>query len=321
MRRVVAIDSIDDRARAQNVRDAVLASLPEADSKRRDVDEDVREFSEEADDEPTDVRETEILRLVAASMPSHRSAWKKDGAAWRTFVNRQKAQTRTIPEEDESSAAEGSAYYDESTDSSGPDEETRGMPFSASCICIHLTLWFSADNWADDAGLAKSLPIPIGPLGSRRVNGQAKQGATLDKVSAAAMRRASYAERDRMRMVDPGALDFDVDDEEDEPPNFTEDDTQVGGKSMQLALNILQKHSEIPGAGRPPLFTVIWARTDPPFQACGGVWHKADVRCILTVSYPTSPSNCLYSPMLYRIPHRFVRMAHFTNLTLHTALN
>ncbi|KIP07675.1 hypothetical protein PHLGIDRAFT_127453 [Phlebiopsis gigantea 11061_1 CR5-6] len=231
MRRVVAIDSIDDRARAQNVRDAVLASLPEADSKRRDVDEDVREFSEEADDEPTDVRETEILRLVAASMPSHRSAWKKDGAAWRTFVNRQKAQTRTIPEEDESSAAEGSAYYDESTDSSGPDEETR------------------ADNWADDAGLGKSLPIPIGPLGSRRVNGQAKQGATMDKVSAAAMRRASYAERDRMRMVDPGALDFDVDDEEDEPPNFTEDDTQVGGKSMQLALNILQKHSEIPGAG------------------------------------------------------------------------
>ena len=134
MRRVVAMDTIDDRARAQNIRDAMLAPLPETDAKRRDVDQDIREFSEEAYDEPTDARETEILRLVAASMPSHRSAWKKDGTAWRTFVNRQKAQTRTIPEEDEGSAAEGSAYYDESTDSSGPDEETRGMDCPVSWI-------------------------------------------------------------------------------------------------------------------------------------------------------------------------------------------
>ena len=64
------------------------------------------------------------------------------------------------------------------------------------------------------------------------------------------MRRASYRERDRIRAIDPGALDFDYeDDPEEELGNFGENETEVGGKSMQRALNILQKHSEIPGAG------------------------------------------------------------------------
>lgn len=132
MRRVVALDTIDDRARAQNIREAVLAPTAEGDAKRRDVEQEARELTEE--EEVTDAREAEILRLVAASMPSHRSAWKKDSRAWRTFVNRQKSQDTSIPEEDESSAAEGSAYYDESTDSSGPDEETRGTS-----LCTHHT--------------------------------------------------------------------------------------------------------------------------------------------------------------------------------------
>ena len=46
-----------------------------------------------------------------------------------------------------------------------------------------------------------------------------------------------------MRMVDPGPLDFDVEDDDDEESsNSTANDTQVGGQSMQLALNILQKY-------------------------------------------------------------------------------
>ena len=135
MRRVVALDRpADDRSRAQAIRDAVLSPPAEMDIKRRDVTEDAREL--ELEDEVVDAREAEILRLVAASMPSHRSAWKKDSSAWRTFVGRQKTSSygrATIPEEDESSsAAEGSAYYDESTDSSNPEEEPRGMWISFS---------------------------------------------------------------------------------------------------------------------------------------------------------------------------------------------
>lgn len=44
-------------------------------------------------------------------------------------------------------------------------------------------------------------------------------------------------------------------------------------------------------------------------QVCGGVWHKADVRRTLTVPYPTTPSNCLYSPNVVSHPTRFVRMS------------
>lgn len=142
MRRVIALDRPDSRARLQNVREAVLSPPgADADVKRRDVTEEVRELAEE--DEVTDPREAEILRLVAASMPSHRSAWRKDSSAWRTFVNRQKheGKHRAIPEEDESSAAdssaaEGPAYYDESTDSSNPDEEARGEYLCLSAISL-----------------------------------------------------------------------------------------------------------------------------------------------------------------------------------------
>ena len=37
---------------------------------------------------PHDPRQEEILRLVAASTPSHRSAWKKNSKAWRVFLSR-----------------------------------------------------------------------------------------------------------------------------------------------------------------------------------------------------------------------------------------
>lgn len=125
----------------------------------------------------------------------------------------------------------------------------------SSYLTILLTLCLVVNNWTGGSPIAKSMPIPIGPLGGapfRKNSSYANKQGAMDKVSAAAMRRASYAERDRMRMVDPGALDFDVaeEDEDEESGNSTANDTQVGGKSMQRALNILQKHSEIPGAGR-----------------------------------------------------------------------
>ncbi|THG98215.1 hypothetical protein EW026_g3935 [Hermanssonia centrifuga] len=191
------------------VRPTMLSTIEEGDSKRRGMDE-VLNFEQE---QVTDPREAEILKLVAASTPSHRSAWKKNSAAWQTFVNRQKAldnQRNSIPEEDESSNAEGSAYYDESEDDSGLEDENK-------------------DQWSNNDTIARSLPIPIGPLGA---NGktfglpslQPKTSLSdrpgilvppLDKVSAAAMRRASYAERDRRRSVDPGALDFTAEDDDD----------------------------------------------------------------------------------------------------------
>ncbi|PSR75043.1 hypothetical protein PHLCEN_2v9373 [Hermanssonia centrifuga] len=241
LRARMSSETVDDRSRAHNIRGSVLSTIEEGDSKRRGMDE-VLNFEQE---QVTDPREAEILKLVAASTPSHRSAWKKNSAAWQTFVNRQKAldnQRNSIPEEDESSNAEGSAYYDESEDDSGLEDENK-------------------DQWSNNDTIARSLPIPIGPLGA---NGktfglpsfQPKTSLSdrpgilvppLDKVSAAAMRRASYAERDRHRSVDPGALDFTAEDDDDaDEDEDMEMDQEVGSKSRQRALKILQKRSEIP---------------------------------------------------------------------------
>lgn len=70
------------------------------------------------------------------------------------------------------------------------------------------------------------------------------------------MRKASYAERDRRRSMDPGALDFAEEDEDE----YDEDDdgaagpggqpgTYVGERGRQRALKILEARSKIPDSG------------------------------------------------------------------------
>ena len=73
----------------------------------------------------------------------------------------------------------------------------------------------------------------------------------LHKESSAALRRASYAERDRSRLIDPGTLDFTAEEEEDEDEDEEADSDvgTIGGKGRQRALKILQARSEIPAAG------------------------------------------------------------------------
>lgn len=91
-------------------------------------------IEEEEEEEELDPREAEILRLVAASTPSHRAAWKKDSRAWQLFVSRQgrKFGDRSILEEDEDedlSTTESSKDY---PDDSDVDDETIGISESKS---------------------------------------------------------------------------------------------------------------------------------------------------------------------------------------------
>jgi len=77
------------------------------------------------------------------------------------------------------------------------------------------------------------------------------------KTSADALRKAAYAERDRSRSIDPGALDFaaEEDEEEDEDHHIEEDTVRHGGmadagdRGRKRALKILQAGSEVPEAG------------------------------------------------------------------------
>jgi len=71
---------------------------------------------------------------------------------------------------------------------------------------------------------------------------------------SATLRRASYAERDRSRAIDPGALDFIAGEgEEAEDDESDEESTKANladeGRGRQRAFKILQARSKIPEAG------------------------------------------------------------------------
>lgn len=74
--------------------------------------------------------------------------------------------------------------------------------------------------------------------------------------STAALRKAAYAERDRSRSIDPGALDFEEEEEEEEVSLQVEEGAlnqdgtaDAGGRGRNRALRILQAGSEVPEAG------------------------------------------------------------------------
>lgn len=67
-------------------------------------------------------------------------------------------------------------------------------------------------------------------------------------MSSSTLRRAAYAERDRQRSLDPGALDFSL--EEDDEEEATEEITSgTGHTGRDRALRILQARSSLPEAG------------------------------------------------------------------------
>jgi hypothetical protein len=74
----------------------------------------------------------------------------------------------------------------------------------------------------------------------------ALRAADDERLSSAALRKASYAERDLARSMDPGALDFLTHDDED---YGDEDGAGTGSRGRQNALKILQARSKLPSDG------------------------------------------------------------------------
>ena len=69
------------------------------------------------------------------------------------------------------------------------------------------------------------------------------------KKSAAAHRREVYAERNRIKQVDPGLLDY-ADDEVDTPSPDGDDMNEVSvSRSRQHALNIIKARNSLPAEG------------------------------------------------------------------------
>ncbi|KAF8345575.1 hypothetical protein F5887DRAFT_965708 [Amanita rubescens] len=205
-------------------------------------------------EEELDPRDAVILRLVAADTPSHRGAWRPDSEAWKSLtqpLGKGRGSTDVSEDEGEGGLALGPS------EQSGGDEE------------YYLNERF--------VGVPGSLPIPIAPiskqkrvlsLASYQPDGTIMTVPSLvskHAVSAAALRRASYAERDRQRAMDPGALDFATEDDEEEGESSEDEvdtgagagagaslgdvEAEMGTRSRRRALRILQKRSEIPEEG------------------------------------------------------------------------
>ncbi|KAJ7044816.1 hypothetical protein C8F04DRAFT_1389100 [Mycena alexandri] len=218
-------------------------SPPESDIQEEDTEED-----EEEEPEELDSRDVQILKLVAANNPSHRGAWKKDSAEWKTLVSR------------------------DGRHSSDDDEfEDDGVAPPA-----HV-------NGASQAGIPSSMPITIRPLAKAQVNLSlaSYRPSTMPPpqelepepepsipVSSSSVRKAVYAERDLQRAMDPGALDFatDIDSvvEENEEEDEGNDDVDNGGVTatgsaptdsrrlrggLKRAQEILKAREDLPDSG------------------------------------------------------------------------
>ncbi|KAI0722228.1 hypothetical protein C8T65DRAFT_135304 [Cerioporus squamosus] len=204
-----------------------------------------------APEEPADPREAELLRLVAASTPSHRSAWKKNSKAWQVFYNRRERRAGQVGPEPISE--EGNYVLDDFDPQAG--RRFNGVPDSD----VTDEDGSEDDKWTstNDHPIAQSVPIPIGPLSQHRQSFGVPQYQPKTSLSdrpgmlvpplrnsttSASLRRASYAGRD------PGALDFTADGDDDDDEDVPSD-PETGGKARQRALKILKARNEMPAAG------------------------------------------------------------------------
>ncbi|KAJ7693831.1 hypothetical protein B0H17DRAFT_1058404 [Mycena rosella] len=210
------------------------AAPPEDDAPKEHADAEEEAEEEQPEEEEYDSRDVEILKLVAADTPSHRGAWKKGSSEWQTLVGRHE------PEDDEDD-------YEASPPRSPP----------------HL-------NGSSQAGMPGSMPIAIRPLARPHASlslasyrpstmppaPAEPEPAPPTPVSSSAVRRAVYAERDLQRAMDPGALDFAVDDsetiaeEEEDGGVVVPVSTSAGEvRGRRRASQILRARNELPDSG------------------------------------------------------------------------
>ncbi|KAI0650239.1 hypothetical protein C8Q79DRAFT_998129 [Trametes meyenii] len=249
MRPPVRHPAADSSERTRSLRESLIAA--EANSTRPDAVESPIEITPERQrdaDEFADPREAEILRLVAASTPSHRSAWKKNSKAWQLFLSRRERRAST--EEPDAISEEGSYTALDDFD----PQPRRGFNGIADSDVTDED--DEDDKWVTDHPVAASLPIPIGPLGQHLqtfgIPSYQPKTSLSDRpgVLVPALRNGSSASvrRERVRAIDPGALDFAVDDDGGDDDDV-ESDPETGGKARQRALRILKARDEMPPAG------------------------------------------------------------------------
>lgn len=223
----------------------------------------------------TSEHDAELLRLVAANIPSHRGAWAPNSRAWRTFTRRQDSKELVggrIPEEGEEMEEmnlakerppavtadqltdDGTFFYSFSNINSQLIDVldygvSASQPMSGSVpisIMMHHQL-------RGPLSISSYLPMTAMPTQTRSsTNGDVPLLPHGQKLpSSTAIRKAKYAERDRSRSMDPGALDFATGEEDDSEEEMEMDQMKFesGERARRQALKILKARSELPEAG------------------------------------------------------------------------
>ncbi|KAJ3492486.1 hypothetical protein NLJ89_g11223 [Agrocybe chaxingu] len=215
---------------------------------------------------PLNEQDVELLKLVAADTPSHRGAWTPDSKAWQALTRRQDA--KNGPESGK--VVDDGEEAEEASSTVSPLKVSKGKGKKI--------LDFSDEEDDDlygqsrNSGVAASLPIEIVKrvkpreqlslasyrpqaavgLGQEEQMGSAAPTSSSShsnkNLSAAAVRKAAYAERDRLRSMDPGALDF-ANDPNEQDDDDDDDDEPSERKARKQALRILQARSEVPEEG------------------------------------------------------------------------
>lgn len=143
-------------------------------------------------------------------------------------------------------------------------------------------VFLSQENFFIDAAwshyrrpdVAGSVPIPMTPISQQKLGGApslqpktslsdrqgtlvpplpsvSEENAGQKQKSAAASRKEIYAERNKVRGLDPGILDFDYEEDEDaKSPEYDDEPDQVSAsRSRQHALKIIQARNSVPAEG------------------------------------------------------------------------
>ncbi|KJA29749.1 hypothetical protein HYPSUDRAFT_60602 [Hypholoma sublateritium FD-334 SS-4] len=205
----------------------------------------------------TSEAEVAHMKLVAADAPSHRGTWTPGSRAWREFARRQNSKDGTehsnIPEEGEIISESGAIAISATATDTVEDKDPGihgGVPAS---LPVNIRSPFvkprdttlTLASYRPQTTISENTEEPPEPLGPGN--------KPLSSLSTAAIRKALYTARDRNRAIDPGPLDFAV--EEDDEDESTESDgeqdqaREVGEQGRRNALKIIQARDELPAEG------------------------------------------------------------------------
>jgi hypothetical protein len=214
--------------------------------------------TEDAEEYAPTPHEAEILKLVAADVPSHRGAWRVDGPAWQVFFSRTKPRGTPARDDDDTQWQPKVKHEDEDDD----DGKSRIPLIPSSCLPS------AAASQITQTGIPGSMPITIhmrnrpkeAPLSLASYRPQPARPETTEAPRIS--RRDVYAERENARALDPGVLAFMLTEEDEEEVeqevnnarSLDEHQSQSvdhGDRGRVHALKILEARSALPEPGNP----------------------------------------------------------------------